>query len=229
MKNKIKKVFSSQVIFEKNNLIYRLVRLNTFFSAMTLPWFVVNGLIKFTPQTFPLYGLGAIWLIPNIQTLFICLEKERDFEPVTFNRYLKQLRNGLKRSFLVGSLSVVLLGILLFELMIVLTNRQLTGMFPLFFIGIMMGSVTLLYLLRLQRDHKQLSFKQQLKMALVLGWHNPLQACLCFLVLILWISLGYQLPLINLLIGNVACFYFLDRLMTRFTGKFLIKLQNKSS
>lgn len=225
--NRVKQLFSSQSVQDKNKLIYRYILLNLYFSICTLPWLLVNSLIRISPQTFLIYAIVAVWLFPNIQTLMKYFSQEKMSENITLKDYIRELKGYLKSGLFIGGGTMTILTVLLFELMIVLANEQLKGMFPIFFIGIITISISGLFLLKLNLE-KGSSFKKNIKFSLVLGWHNFFKTLICFLILSMWLSVGYQIPILNFLIGNVAFAYILDKVMTKFLTKYISRRQSFS-
>lgn len=231
MKKEAKKIgqkyFGTQTVFDKTNSFYRIFILNCFFALCSLPWVAVNGILKFTPQTYPLFALTGIGLFAGIRAVYELLPSVRKEEHlVSFKEFRKVLWQGTSRSIKLGLITAVGVAVLLLEIMIILKNAQMNLLLPLFFFAVVFFSVTMMMMLYVDTKWHY-SLKHSIKMAALLVCRNPFRALMYFVILTLWLSIGYYAPLVNLIIGNLLFLYGSQRLMERYVLRFTEKSLQK--
>lgn len=217
------KIFGAQGIYASTNYFYRLLILNLWFSLMTLPWSFLNGIIKLTPTTYIFYLATALWVLPNIQTVFQLFKfVDADSEVIHFKEYRKQLWENFSGKMKYSFLVVFVLGVLIGETYLILKVQSLNFLSPLFFLvlGFLSVSVIMAYYLT---GETYLNMREMIKLSLMMAWRNPIKSLIYFLILTLWISLGYWLPVVNFLLGNVCFFYLLHVLFKRYLRKLFKK------
>ena len=221
MRNKVSIFLGRQMIFNKTNSFYRMFILNGFFTIFLIPWLIVNSILQFTQETYFIYLIVGVWVFPNIQTLFYCIKLLINEERlVSFKEYLNNLKGNLKSGLIVGTVGMLVISFILFELMIVFNNSELLFFFPVFFLFILFFSASLLNVLFLNaREISEL--KNKIKMSLFIGWRSVVKSIVCSCLLLLWLSLGYFIPLFNVMIGNVLIWGLIYKVINKNVNKFM--------
>lgn len=219
MLNKFTKIFGTQGVYTSTNYFYQLLVLNFWFSLMTLPWIMVNVVFKLTPLTAIFYLLAAVWLLPNIQAAFQLFSQITDeSKSLKISSYWQALRTGFSKKLYYSLLAVGVLGILLGEIYLILKVPVLNFLSPLFFVVIVFLSVSVMMAFYLNREGI-LAMKPMIKTSLIMAWRNPVRTLVYFLLIALWMSIGYWIPLVNVLGGSVCFFYLLHVLFKRYLNK----------
>lgn len=219
----ITKILGSEGVYASTNHFYRLLILNLWFGIMLLPWTLLNAIIKITPVTFVFYSIGMIWVLMNIQTIFQLFKPIIENEKtLRFREYWQQLTRNLKSKFIYSLLATIGLTILYAETYVIIRVSSLNYLAPLFFILTSFLTVSVLLAIYLNTND-QVGIKERIKWSVLMAWRHPLRTIVYFLILTLWASIGYWIPIVNLLIGNVVCFYLLHFLLTKYTSKLLKK------
>jgi len=220
---KFTKIFGAQCVYTSTNYFYQLLILNLWFSLMTLPWSFLNGIIKLTPTTYIFYLATALWILPNIQTVFQLFKfVDANSETIRFKEYWKQLWENFSGKMKYSFLVVLILGVLIGETYVILKVQSLRFLSPLFFVVLVFLSVSVVMAYYLTSE-APLNMREMIKMSLMMAWRNPIRSLLYFLILTLWISIGYWLPIVNLLLGNACFFYLLHVLFKRYLRKLFKK------
>lgn len=223
MIKKFTKIFGAQCVYTSTNYFYQLLILNLWFSLMTLPWSFLNGIIKLTPTTYIFYLATALWILPNIQTVFQLFKfVDANSETIRFKEYWKQLWENFSGKMKYSFLVVLILGVLIGETYVILKVQSLRFLSPLFFVVLVFLSVSVVMAYYLTSE-APLNMREMIKMSLMMAWRNPIRSLLYFLILTLWISIGYWLPIVNLLLGNACFFYLLHVLFKRYLRKLFKK------
>lgn len=226
MMKQFTKFFSSEGVYASTNYFYRLLVLNLWFSIMTLPWTLLNGIIKLAPLTYGFYVLTAVWVFPNIQTVFQLFKSTDDDNDdratLSFKAYRKQLWKNFSSKLHYSLIVSGFLGLLLGETYLILKVSFLRFLAPLFFIVVAFLTVSVIWAYYLNNEG-QLSLKKMIQTSLIMAWRYPLKSILYFLIISLWASIGYWLPVVNFLVSNVGFFYLLHVLCKKHLKKLFEK------
>ncbi|WP_125767610.1 hypothetical protein [Lapidilactobacillus wuchangensis] len=213
MLNKLLAPFGFQSIHKIINNFYELFKLSLIFTLFNIPWIVLNIAFKFTPVTGIIYGIVSLILYPNIKALFYGMHRVLNFaDQYTFIQYIKIFLTTWRQLtakfcwYSVGINSV--LSIYFIEFSLIIKSPALKFMIiPFIIIGIFMMATFVLFLLITAINDGTEEMGTMLKLAVFLSWRNLFSAMILALLLMLWLSLGYYAPIVNLLFGNELVFW----------------------
>lgn len=214
-------VFGYQGISSKIESFYDLFKVGLVFTLFSLPWMLLNIFVKFGSSTFWLFGVGAIMVYPNFLAFFKSLQSKEKDEDTSIKKYLNTFQEAWK--IMIGSrlpsllIIVVSVTMYIFDLMLVMNVKQLKFMIiPILIMG-MFGITSVAYYLFLSSDTKNLKQKSAsiFRVAIFLGWKNIVFSSVIGLLITLWLSVGYQSPILNILIGNLLIPWSVYKLIKR--------------
>ena len=216
------KFFGPQNIYKYTTNFYQSIVGSLFFSLMLIPWFLLNGFLKFNIGTAFIYTLFLFWLLPNIQVYFektkIYKEEQRT---ITFKDYWQSLKKVYQNCWLAYLIMTIIASILIFEICVIVKNAQLIFLLPLFFIIVCLLSGLAMHSCYL--NTMNIPLKNSVKLAFYVGcrsFHKTLMIALLFL---LWFSIGYFIPIANILFGNIVIFNSILFLSKRsFSNRYII-------
>lgn len=159
------------------------------------------------------YIIVGIWAFPNIQTFFNLLEKvQRNEFEMSFKRYFLYLRKNLKTGLGTGMICMSIVSIALFEVSIILNNKQLIVLLPLFLIFLVLFIASTLNML-VMSTMGGFKYLNNIKLSLFLGWKNVLKSLVVCCLFLLWLSFGYYIPILNVLVGNLIFLWLIYYIM----------------
>lgn len=205
----IKGLFSPEMMQKANISLYQWIKLSLYMSLYAIPWVIVNTLFILTKETFLLFVLAFLFVIPNIVAAFYFSDKTihfREYSHYLKRTYIDSLKNGL-----------FIMGVLLFfgfDGYVVLSLMKLGYLFPLLYITSLFITIWAVYFLYFQQQ-KEFLFKKNVKLAMFFSWRYVLLSFSIFLLIMLWLSLGYFLQGLNLLVGNGLVWGIIARLIYR--------------
>ena len=210
---KIKHFFEPQTIVNGNNRFYQVVVLGWESSLFMLPWLFVNGLLKIAVPTFPIFCLvAAVCVFPTIGTYFHFLANKE--ESYAIKNYWKIWKQNFSKNAVLGIVGLAIVSILLFEMRVILLEKNLQILAPIFTIAIIIVSGGMSHLL-FRSTMKKYKRKQAIKEAFFMGTRSIGKSFLIFALILLWLSIGYLIPLLNVLLGNGIVFALLFSISKR--------------
>ncbi|MCH4058023.1 MAG: hypothetical protein LKE89_08985 [Lactobacillaceae bacterium] len=205
--------FGFESIHKMINNFYELFKLSLIFTLFNIPWIILNIAFKFTPITGVIYGIVSLILYPNIKSLFYGMHCILNFsDQYTFGQYIKIFLTTWRQLsakfcwYCVGINSVLSIYFIEFNLIIKLPSLKFM-IIPFIIIGIFMMATGVLFLLIAAINDVATEMVTMFKMAVFLSWRNLFSAMILSFLLMLWLSLGYYAPIINLLFGNELIFW----------------------
>ena len=189
-------IFGKEFVHTFVESIYSIIKINFFFNLTLLPWIILNLFLKFTSETMVLYLLVGLLLYPAIKTFFSV-----DAKFVTFKEYFRTWKQNLFSSLIFGVVCNLLIGLLLGELLIVLSQKQLYFLTPVFMFALMFATVLVLHMLRMKPVGL---WKQNSKTAVFLSVRYVFQTLLIFGLFVMFLGIYYIFPYLNLVLtGSV--------------------------
>lgn len=199
---KINSLFDGKSVLTKTEYFYQLIKLNIFFNLFGLPWVIINSVITLRLETFFIYFVSGVLLVPNLMALISAIMelKDKGNRP-TFQSYFTLIKRHKKTGFLYGFSGLLIIAVLLIEMKILLNAETIRFLFPLFLITFIFTVVSFFYSLLFRQFFNQ-SSSRMLKLALFYSWKSVWKTCLCFICIVLYCYVGYVFPLINICIGH---------------------------
>lgn len=203
--------FQPASIHSKVDRFFELYKLSLAFALSCAPWIVLNFSVKFSLTTSLLYGLIALGLLPNVQTMIRGIHHIYEGKHYSFRDDLSGFWHTWvhfeAQRWSLNVIVVMLTMLLIGEFHLVMQANGLHFMLiPFMIIGAFVLAAVWNYLLLVALEPAG-SIRQQISAAVYLSWRNPLIAAVSGLLVALWISVGYQIPSLNALLLNVVLFW----------------------
>ncbi|WP_164506772.1 hypothetical protein [Lapidilactobacillus bayanensis] len=228
MKNLLRP-FGSDAIHRDVNYVYEIYKLSLIFSIACLPWILVNMLVKLDIATCWLYGLAFLILYPNLKVLFnemININKNQVNVrgKSYFIKFITELKHYAVHNVLYGLL-VSTAGIVYFiEFKLIVAQKELRFMIiPFLIIGafLLTSVITMMFVV-----DDTLTLKERLRVAMFLSWRNVVRTFAIALLFMLWLSVGYNSPFLNILIGNALLLWLIYKLRFKSVQRTLKQLNS---
>ncbi|MFS1030061.1 hypothetical protein ACFC89_15640 [Enterococcus casseliflavus] len=209
----IKRLVSPDMMQKVTLSLYQWIKLSLYMSLYSIPWVLVNTFFRLTKETLLLFVLSFLLAIPNIVVALSFSKESTSFRKYTHylkNTYVDSLKNGL-----------FITGILLFlslDSYIVLFLMNVNYFFPLIYITFLFVIVWSVYFLYFQQK-KETLFMGNLKTAMFFSWRCVLLSVGLFLLIMLWLSIGYFLQGMNIIVGTGLVWGVIARLIEKRVGK----------
>ncbi|MGX7131606.1 hypothetical protein ACWOB3_03935 [Enterococcus songbeiensis] len=209
MLNKIPNVFGKDFVRESSFLIYNIFKLSLYFSLFSFPWFLINLTVIIKLDTLILYAIFGSLLIPNLMTLFEILHGNNLVKDevigvkIYFNMWRKNFREGIFEGVIFSGVCLLFL----YELTIIAGYTQLQILFPIFSV-LLIGLCSMeIYLVLLKSCYfSERRWIELSKITFFLGWKNIFKSICIFSLLLIWGTIGYLLPILNIFLGNLIIF-----------------------
>lgn len=198
MLSSLRNIISPKMVQEINYAVYNYVKLSLFMSLYSLPWIVVNLVFRFSVNTFIFYAIGFLFVFPNL----MAIQKFIGNKQVTLRAYTRLLKKHYWHSFKLGVICTFLISFFIADSYILLYQMKRLFLFPLLYITLMFLVVAVIYFLALNQKIDE-SWKITVKKAGFISWRYTFTTGFLFLLIMLWTSLGYYVPIINSLFGNM--------------------------
>lgn len=224
---KLLQPFSSATIHTIVEHFYEIYKLCLVFALFSSPWLGLNMLLKFSPTTSIVYGLIGSMLLPSIQALLTGIDHIYKLPTATGFRYhwrlfLKTWHQQTLRKMLFQFLLSIVLIVYCDEFYLIAKVVTLHFMMiPFLIIGAFLLATVLNYLLISAWSVKELSEGQHLYLASYLSWRNILTASVLAIVVLLWLSMGYHAPILNVLFGNIVTFWLIYKFRFKAVNKIM--------
>ncbi|MDH6363993.1 putative membrane protein YesL [Enterococcus sp. PF1-24] len=205
----IKNIISPKSVQAINGAIYDYVKISIFMTLYSLPWTIVNLVFKFSEKTYIFYALAFLFVVPNLVTLLQVFDKEN----ISFKDYSALLRAGYQKKFLLGVVLVAVISFCLTDTYILMELMQLNWLFPLLYISLMFIVVASIYSLLFFQT--ETSWQEVIKKAVFFSWRYSFRTLCIFLLLMLWLSIGYFLQGLNFIFGNALFWGIIYRLASK--------------
>jgi hypothetical protein len=224
MFSKIREMFSSYSVYQKTNRFYQQFIASIFFSVLGIPWFLLNFSLIFGILTYVCYIIGTLSLLPNIHA-FIDLIVTDDDEKGSFRQYCHRYYLYFKKDLKLNILFLAIVTALLIELNICLTHQKLQFIVPIFFLALVVVIATLLRIYLSTLDENKVS-RKQIRFLLLFSIRYLSQSFIFTLIILLWLSIGYYVPVMNVMLGNLLTFTWIANRHTKLTKK-IMKVVNE--
>ena len=206
-------IFGKEFVHTFVESIYSIIKINFFFNLTLLPWIILNIFLKFTSETMVIYLLVGLLLYPAIKTFFSV-----DSKVITFKEYFRTWKQNLFSSLIFGAVCNLLIGLLLGELLIVLSQSQLSFLTPVFIFALMFATVLVLHMLRMKSVGL---WKQNSKTAVFLSVRYVFQTLLIFGLFVIFLGIYYIFPYLNLVLTGGVLLTAIDFLIEKVWTKMI--------
>lgn len=214
MFSSLKNLIAPKNIQELNFGVYHLVKLSIFASIFSLPWVIANVFIKFSLSTFPIFAIAFLFVIPNILTIMAFYDKKE----VSFKEYKNELKQNYWHKMKYAIPFILGANFYLIDSYILIYKMNLRVLFPVLYITLMFLVVASIYFIILRND-KINGFKTTVKMAAFISWRQSFTSLIIFLVVMLWLSIGYFVQGLNCIFGSAFLWGIIFKLSQRKTKK----------
>ncbi len=193
----LKNIVSPKMILAVNEGIYHFVKLSLFVALYSLPWTLVNLFIAFRTETFFIYMLAFLFVLPNILTGL----KRTKRGSISFSSYFKDLRKEYLKKMKLSLLILLTVNFYLLDSVILVQEMKQTFLFPLLALHLIFLITTCLYYMA-QVENQPTNWRMMLKKAIVLSWRHLFTSFIISVVFAVWLYVGYFSQVVNIVLGN---------------------------
>lgn len=217
MLKSLRYLISPKVIQQVNYSIYHYVKLSLLTSIYSIPWIITNIILRFSMETYILFALSFIFVLPTFITSFIFLDNNIAQE-LNFKTFSMELIKSYSSKFKLSFFSVLTISLLLLDYYVVINMMKLETLFMFMYIILMFVAIAMLYILILY-DQKEYTWKQIIQKSCYFSWRYPFVTLCLFFILMCWMGLNYYNPFLNLIFGNGLCFGVVYRIAYKKTNR----------
>ncbi|WP_071130801.1 hypothetical protein [Enterococcus timonensis] len=194
----LKNLVAPKTIQEANYAIYRMVKLSIFMTVFSLPWTIVNTFITFSTETSFFFIIAFLLMIPNVMALFHFYETD----DVTIKEYFFFLINNEFWKRVKVSLTITIItSFYLFDSYILIFLMDLKIITPILYITFMFLAIAGVYAIIIC-NQETIGWKKMIKKATYISWRYIFSTVLLFIILMVWVIIGYYIQGINIILGN---------------------------